>query len=88
MELINTICGKYKTGANLSRKEMRKKKPEFLMPFLEYTSENLIKYHKAAQPDWRIKDAFIFALGNLAEFMYDYPDLRSQLEPMFQQYIT
>jgi hypothetical protein len=42
------ICGKFKENPeNLSRKKLRTVKPDYLMAFLTYTSNNLVEYDKA-----------------------------------------
>ena len=62
IELIERIC------SHKSQKGKRFK-PDYLMPFLNFASNNMQQYADAvasgANPDWRVKEALLFAVGSL-----------------------
>jgi len=52
-------------------KSKKKGKPDFLYPFLTYATSNMVEYQQmiasGANPDWRIKEALLLAVGSLRE---------------------
>ena len=49
----------------------KKGKPEYLYPFLSFATNNMTQYNEqlanGANPDWRIKEALLFAVGSLRD---------------------
>jgi hypothetical protein len=69
VDLLQLIC-QYKTVLG-NKKKSRATKPDYLVPFLGFASNNMQQYSDAARagnnPDWRIKEALLFAVGSLNE---------------------
>ena len=78
------IC-QYKT------KKGKNQKPDYLMPFLSFASSNMQQYADAyaagGNPDWRIKEALLFSIGNLNEVIHLYDDLSANIEPMLKAHV-
>lgn len=64
-------------------KKTKKKAPVYLHKFLEFCVNNLGQYQMQTNPDWRIKEAILLAIGSLYEPIMDRKDLKSMMEPMF-----
>ena len=83
-DLLQLIC-QYKTN------KKRKEKPDYLMPFLNFASQNMQQYSdgvaQGANPDWRIKEALLFGIGSLDEVIGLYPDLTRSIEPMLKAHV-
>mmetsp|Transcript_42364 Transcript_42364/g.55849 ORF Transcript_42364/g.55849 Transcript_42364/m.55849 type:complete len:774 (-) Transcript_42364:479-2800(-) len=83
-ELVQHIC-QFKTQKG------RKNKPDYLMPFLGFTSNNMQQYAdglaSGANPDWRVKEALLFAVGSLNETVRLYDDLSKNIEPMLKTHV-
>ena len=66
----------------------RKKKPDFLVPFLGFVSTNMQQYADALQaggnPDWRVKESLLYAVGSLNEVIGLHDDLAQNVEAMLK----
>ena len=84
VDLLQLIC-QYKTTKG------RAQKPDYLMPFLSFASNNMQQYADAVQaggcPDWRIKEALLFSIGSLTENIGLYKDLAANIEPMLKTHV-
>lgn len=84
VELLQLIC-QYKTTKG------RKQKPDYLMPFLNFASTNMQEYADAvaqgANPDWRVKEALLYAIGSLNETIGLHADLARNIEPMLKAHV-
>lgn len=84
IDLLQLLC-QYKS------KKGKKVKPDYLMPFLSFASNNMQQYADAvssgANPDWRIKEALLFSIGSLNEVISLYPDLVANIEPMLKAHV-
>lgn len=84
IDLLQLIC-QYKT------KKGKGQKPDYLMPFLSFASSNMQQYADACaaggNPDWRIKEALLFSIGNLNEVIHLYDDLSANIEPMLKAHV-
>ena len=84
VELLQLIL-QYKTTKG------RKNKPDFLMPFLSFASTNMQQYSDAVQagsnPDWRVKEALLYAIGSLNEIIGLHEDLARNIEPMLKAHV-
>lgn len=65
----------------------KNKKPDFLHSFLQYCATNLNQYKEQPNPDWRIKEAILYAIGSLREKIDDYKELKQLMEPMMIQHV-
>ena len=61
------------------------------MPFLNFASTNMQQYSDAVQagsnPDWRVKEALLSAVGSLNETIGLYKDLAQNIEPMLKAHV-
>ena len=84
VELVQLIC------QHKSQKK-KKVKPDYLMPFLNFASNNMQQFADAveagANPDWRVKEALLFALGSLQETIGLHADLAASIEPMLKAHV-
>lgn len=84
VELLQLIC-QYKTEKG------RKIKPNYLVPFLNFASSNMQQYSDAVaaggNPDWRVKEALLNAVGNLTEIIGLHKDLKGSIEPMLKAHV-
>ena len=84
VDLLQLIC-QYKSVKG------NKKKPDYLVPFLGFASNNMQQYTDAVQagnnPDWRIKEALLFAVGSLNEVIGLHKDLAANIEPMLKAHV-
>lgn len=83
-ELLQQICT-YKSQKG------RKNKPDYLVPFLGFASNNMQQYAEAlaagSNPDWRVKEALLYSVGSLNETLALYKDLEKNIEPMLQTHV-
>ena len=83
-DLVQQICT-YKTQKG------RKNKPDYLVPFLGFASNNMQQYADAisagGNPDWRVKEALLYSIGSLNETLALYKDLAKNIEPMLQAHV-
>ena len=96
-DLIETIYMPKITCVNLIQivcayKSVKKqKKPDYLFPFLTFATNNMTMYNdekaKNGNPDWRIKEALLFAVGSLQEQIAEQKDLNAQMEPMLMTHV-
>lgn len=63
------------------------KKSEYLHQFLQFCVTNLEQYSQQANPDWRIKESILYAIGTLRENIDQHKDLRALMEPMMQNHV-
>lgn len=61
------------------------------MPFLKFATDNMSQYAEAVaaggNPDWRVKEALLFAMGSLNEVISLHKDLKKSIEPMLQGHV-
>lgn len=61
------------------------------MPFLSFASNNMQQYSDAVQagsnPDWRVKEALLYAIGSLNEIIGLHKDLARNIEPMLKTHV-
>jgi hypothetical protein len=83
-DLIETIYMPKNTCLDLLQyvcqyKSKKKGKPDFLIPFLTYSTNNMVEYQQmiasGANPDWRIKEALLSALGYLSDEIENFKDV-------------
>ena len=69
----------------------RKAKPDYLFPFLGFATNNMQQYAEGlaagANPDWRVKEALLYAVGSLSEIIRLYDDLAKNIEPMLKTHV-
>ena len=84
IELIERIC------SHKSQKG-RRIKPDHLMPFLNFASNNMQQYADevaaGANPDWRVKEALLFSVGSLQGTIEKHADLAASIEPMLKAHV-
>jgi hypothetical protein len=65
--------------------------PKYLVPFLSYANNNLEDYltklNNNEQADWRIKEALLLAIGNLADAIYKVERLRESMEEVHKNHV-
>ena len=96
-DLIETIYMPKVTCVNLIQyvcayKSVKKqKKPDYLIPFLTFATNNMTMYNdekqKNANPDWRIKEALLFAVGSLCGQIAEQKELNKSMEPMLMTHV-
>lgn len=73
VDLLQYLC-QYKSSKKKGHK------PDYLIPFLNFATENMTSYNaqvaSGANPDWRIKEALLFAVGSLSEIIYMHKDIK------------
>ena len=83
-ELLQHIC-QYKSAKG------RKVKPDFLVPFLDFASNNMQQYADGlaagGNPDWRVKEALLYSIGHLSETINRFKDLAKNNEPMLERHV-
>ena len=80
VDLLSGIC--------VYKKNKKQKRPDFLKSFLEYCYTSLVEFNQQpVTPDWRIKEAILYAIGSLFEDLNAYKELRQQMEPMVMQFV-
>ena len=69
----------------------RKVKPDYLVPFLGFASNNMQQYADALaagkNPDWRVKEALLYAVGSLNDTIRLFSDLAKNIEPMLKTHV-
>lgn len=60
------------------------KKPDYLHGFLKFCVDNLNLYSQQENPDWRIKESILYAIGSLRDNIDTQRDLRALMEPMME----
>ena len=84
VELLQLIC-QYKSTPG------RKVKPDYLMPFLAFVSNNMQQYGEAlaagGNPDWRVKESLLYAVGSLNEDIALYKEYAHNIEPMLKTHV-
>jgi len=89
IDLLIYICNY--SSENVGGKKKKGAKPDYLFPFLNYVSENLAQYAtqvaSGATPDWRVKEALLYAVGSLKDQVECQPELSSQMEPMLTNHV-
>jgi hypothetical protein len=65
--------------------------PDYLVPFLKYTAGNLVEYQiqreRGETPDWKIKEAFMTAIGEMSKKFILYKDVWGEIEPLLHKHI-
>ena len=83
VNLIQYVCA-YKSTK-------KAKKPDYLIPFLTFATNNMTMYNdeksKNANPDWRIKEALLFAVGSLCGQIAEQKELNKSMEPMLMTHV-
>jgi hypothetical protein len=84
IDLLQHICQHKSDG--------KKSKPDYLVPFLNYVAQNMTSYlqmkQSGQQPDWRIKEALLCAVGHLQDTIHSERSyLNAQIEPVLQQFV-
>ena len=69
-----------------------KHKPDYLFPFLNYAVTNMANYQQLVlsgqQPDWRIKEALLCAVGHLQSYIdKEKAVLNAVIEPMLMTHV-
>ena len=84
VELLQHIC-QFKTQKG------RKVKPDYLVPFLGFVSNNMQQYANelaaGGNPDWRVKEALLYSVGSLNETIRGFSDLAKNIEPMLKTHV-
>ena len=84
VELLEQIL-EYKTQKG------KKQKPDYLVPFLGFVSNNMQQYADALQsganPDWRVKESLLYAVGSLNEIIGMHDDLAQNVEIMLKAHV-
>jgi hypothetical protein len=76
------------TGFCQYKSKKKAKRPDFLKKFLQFCVKTLVEFNQQqVQPDWRIKEAILYAIGSLYQDLYAYSELRRELEPMVKQFV-
>jgi importin-7 len=68
-----------------SNKEDENSVPDYLEKFFQYCIDNLSEYAKQESPDYRIKDALLLAIGQMAITIMKYPKFRESLEIILKE---
>lgn len=79
LDLLIYLCS-YKS----SKKNPR---PDYIHAFLKFCVDNLVQYQGQPNPDFRIKEAILHAIGHLSSKIKQYPELKSQMEPMLISHV-
>ena len=84
IELLVGIC-------NIKQQKGKKVKPDYLVPFLSFATNNMNQYNEqvkaGANPDWRIKEALLYAIGSLSETIKNHDDISANIEPMLKEHV-
>ena len=90
VDLLIYICSYSSQNAD-GGKRKKGQKPDYLFPFLNYVSENLQQYAQqiaqGANPDWRVKEALLYAVGSLKDQIENQAELNAQMEPMLTNHV-
>lgn len=68
-----------------SNKEDEKSLPDFLEFFFQYCIDNLTEYTKQESPDYRIKDALLLSIGQMAVTITKYDKFVPNLEAVLKE---
>lgn len=70
-----------------SNKEDENALPDYLEFFFQYCVDNLSEYVKQENPDYRIKDALLLAIGQMSVSLLKYDKFRDTLEEILKQVV-
>ena len=64
---------------------------DYLPGFLQYCDTNLEQYAAGvaagSNPDWRIKEAILWALGNILDLVISHKQFKSKMEPTLHKHV-